>query len=119
MTTPNSLVEIARRPLPNATADLAHKIWRSMRDPSTRCVATKLRQAGYLVSHMRVARWQQRGWTGVTRQHPLDLAEELRRTSFRDARPVRSLPVSLRAVRPAYPRSCELPLWPCLKPFEA
>jgi hypothetical protein len=48
-----------------------------MRDPSTRRVATKLRQAGYLVSHMRVARWQRRGWTRVTRQHPLELAEEL------------------------------------------
>src|SRR3954466_9217705 len=64
-------------PLPDATPDLARRVWGTMRNPSTRRVATKLRQAGHSVSHMSVARWQRRGWIGARRQHPLELAEEL------------------------------------------
>jgi hypothetical protein len=43
-----------------ATPDQALKIWQRMTAPSARRVATKLRQAGFSVSHMRVARWPER-----------------------------------------------------------
>jgi hypothetical protein len=65
------------QPLPEATPEIAQTVWQSMRNPSTRRVATKLRQAGYSISHMRVSRWRRRGWVGPTRQHPLERAEEL------------------------------------------
>ena len=61
-----------------ATPDQALKIWQSMTAPSTRRVATKLRQAGYSVSHMRVARWRRRGWfSRVPQPHPLTRARSL------------------------------------------
>jgi hypothetical protein len=47
-----------------------------MARPSSRRVATKLRQAGVPVSHMTVARWRRRGWQALEREqeHPLDVA---------------------------------------------
>jgi hypothetical protein len=55
----------------------AQKIWESMRNPSTRRVATKLRQSGASISHMTVARWRNRGWRALEReQHPLEVARE-------------------------------------------
>jgi len=58
-----------------ATPDQALKIWQSMTAPSTRRVATKLRQAGYSVSHMRVARWRRGGWfSQIPQPHPLTRA---------------------------------------------
>jgi hypothetical protein len=51
-------------------------VWQSMRSPSARRVATKLRQAGFSASHMRVARWRQRGWFArVPQGHPLEVAK--------------------------------------------
>jgi hypothetical protein len=68
-----------------ATPDQALKIWQSMTAPSTRRVATKLRQAGFSVSHMRVARWRRRGWVSqVPQPHPLTMA----RSSLDDAVPL-------------------------------
>jgi hypothetical protein len=67
-----------------ATPDQAMKIWKSMTAPSTRRVATRLRQAGS-VSHMRVARWRHRGWLSrVPQPHPLSMA----RSSLDDAVPL-------------------------------
>jgi hypothetical protein len=68
-----------------ATPDQALKVWQSMTAPSTRRVATKLRQAGFSVSHMRVARWRRRGWfSQVPQRHPLTRA----RSSLDDAAPL-------------------------------
>jgi hypothetical protein len=68
-----------------ATPDQALKVWQSMTAPSTRRVATKLRQAGFSVSHMRVARWRRRGWfSQVPQRHPLTRA----RSSLDDAVPL-------------------------------
>jgi hypothetical protein len=56
-----------------------------MAKPSTRRVATKLRQAGFSISHMRVARWRNRGWCLVPREdHPLEVA----RAALDDAVPL-------------------------------
>ena len=56
-----------------------------MANPSTRRVATRLRQAGFSISHMRVARWRNQGWRRATREdHPLEAA----RASLDDAVPL-------------------------------
>jgi len=39
-------------------AAVAKQVWQSMANPSTRRVATKLRQAGASISHATVARWR-------------------------------------------------------------
>src|ERR1700694_3432607 len=71
--------------LPNPTPALARKIWESMAKPSTRRVATRLRQAGFSISHMRVARWRNRGWRPASREdHPLEVA----RAALNDAVPL-------------------------------
>ena len=72
--------------LPLATPSLARKIWESMPNPSTRRVATKLRQAGGAISHATVARWRSKGWRPSEReqQHPLEGA----RASLNDAVPL-------------------------------
>ena len=63
-------------PLPFGPA-VAKRLWETMRIPSTRRVARKLRQAGTSVSHMTVARWRNRGWRPLEReQHPLEVARE-------------------------------------------
>jgi hypothetical protein len=68
-----------------ATSDQALKVWQSMTAPSTRRVATKLSQAGFSVSHMRVARWRRGGWLSqVPQPHPLTRA----RSSLDDAVPL-------------------------------
>jgi hypothetical protein len=54
----------------------AQKVWASMRNPSTRRVARKLRQSGASISHMTIARWRNQGWRSLERQHPLDAARE-------------------------------------------
>jgi hypothetical protein len=54
---------------------LARRVWEGMRNPSTRRVARKLRQAGASVSHMTVARWRNKGWRPLEREdHPLEVA---------------------------------------------
>ncbi len=64
---------MARLPVP--TPAQARKIWESIANPSTRRVATRLRQAGLTVSHMRVARWRNRGWKQLTHEnHVLEAA---------------------------------------------
>jgi hypothetical protein len=71
--------------LPKPTPAQARKIWESMAKPSTRRVATKLRQAGFSISHMRVARWRSRGWCWAPREdHPLEVA----RAALDDAVPL-------------------------------
>jgi hypothetical protein len=63
--------------LPAVNPALARKVWESMARPSTRRVATKLRQSGVTISHQTVARWRNRGWRPLEReQHPLELARE-------------------------------------------
>jgi hypothetical protein len=71
--------------LPTPNPALARKVWDSMRNPSTRRVATKLRQSGVSISHMTVARWRSRGWRPLEReQHPLEAA----RAQLDDAVPI-------------------------------
>jgi hypothetical protein len=71
--------------LPIPTPAKARKIWESMANPSTRRVATRLRQAGLSVSHMQVARWRNQGWRPVAQKdHPLEAA----RKSLDDAMPL-------------------------------
>ena len=71
--------------LPIPTPAQARKIWESMANPSTRRVATRLRQAGLSVSHMQVARWRNQGWRPVAQSdHPLESA----RKSLDDAIPL-------------------------------
>src|SRR6266446_2862297 len=63
--------------LPAPNPALARKVWDSMTRPSTRRVATKLRQSGASISHMTVARWRNRGWRPLEReQHPLEATRE-------------------------------------------
>jgi hypothetical protein len=63
--------------LPIPSPAQARKIWESMAKPSTRRVATTLRQAGLSVSHMQVARWQNQGWRPVAQKdHPLESARK-------------------------------------------
>jgi hypothetical protein len=74
-----------RTDLPAPTPAKARKIWESMANPSTRRVATRLRQAGLSVSHMQVARWRNQGWRPVAQKdHPLEAA----RKSLDDAMPL-------------------------------
>ncbi len=74
-----------RTDLPIPTPAKARKIWESMANPSTRRVATRLRQAGLSVSHMQVARWRNQGWRPVAQKdHPLEAA----RKSLDDAMPL-------------------------------
>jgi hypothetical protein len=72
--------------LPLANPTLAKKVWESMAHPSTRRVATKLRQAGASISHMTVARWRTHGWRPLKHepQHPLEAA----RACLDDAIPI-------------------------------
>jgi hypothetical protein len=61
--------------LPAPNPALAKKVWDNMVRPSTRRVATKLRQSGVMISHQTVARWRNRGWRPLEReQHPLEVA---------------------------------------------
>jgi hypothetical protein len=54
---------------------LARKLWESMRDPSSRRVATKMRQTGVRISHQTINRWRRNQWRPLEReQHPLDQA---------------------------------------------
>jgi hypothetical protein len=54
--------------LPAPNPALARKIWDSMTRPSTRRVATRLRQAGIPVSHQTINRWSETNgdrWSGL------------------------------------------------------
>jgi hypothetical protein len=57
---------------------LAKRVWESMANPSTRRVATKLRQAGSTISHQTINRWRRDGWRPLEheRRHPLEAARE-------------------------------------------
>ena len=68
---------IGERACPRHSRRRIPHVWDSMARPSTRLVATKLRQSGASISHMTVARWRSRGWRPLEReQHPLDVARE-------------------------------------------
>jgi hypothetical protein len=61
--------------LPVPSPAQARKIWGSMARPSTRRVATKLRQAGIPISHQTINRWRRNQWRPLEReQHPLETA---------------------------------------------
>jgi hypothetical protein len=71
--------------LPTPNPALARKVWESMAHPSTRRVATKLRQAGLPVSHQTINRWGRNQWRPLERaEHPLEIA----RAQLDDAVPV-------------------------------
>jgi hypothetical protein len=71
--------------LPAPNPALARKIWDSMTRPSTRRVATRLRQAGIPVSHQTINRWRRNQWRPLERaEHPLETA----RAQLDDAVPV-------------------------------
>jgi hypothetical protein len=71
--------------LPTPNPALARKVWESMAHPSTRRVATKLRQAGIPVSHQTINRWGRNQWRPLERaEHPLEIA----RAQLDDAVPV-------------------------------
>jgi hypothetical protein len=71
--------------LPAPNPALARKVWDSMARPSTRRVATKLRQAGIPVSHQTINRWRRNQWRPLERaEHPLETA----RAQLDDAVPV-------------------------------
>jgi hypothetical protein len=62
------------RPLPKATPELAQRVWAGQQRPSARRVAQALRQAGYPVHFVTIARWHARNWKAEESQHPLEIA---------------------------------------------
>jgi hypothetical protein len=62
------------RPLPRATPELAQRVWARQQRPSVRRVAQALRQAGYPVHFVTVARWHARNWKAEESEHPLEIA---------------------------------------------
>ena len=64
--------------LKRCTPALAKEVWQATPNPSTRRVATRLRQSGTRISHMTVARWRSQGWRQLQQepQHPLEAARD-------------------------------------------
>jgi len=64
--------------LKTCTPALAKQVWQATPKPSTRRVATKLRQSGARISHGTVARWKSQGWRSLQQeqQHPLEIARD-------------------------------------------
>ena len=64
--------------LKTCTPALAKEVWQATPNPSTRRVATRLRQSGARISHGTVARWRSQGWRSLQQepQHPLEIARD-------------------------------------------
>ena len=59
--------------LPKATPALAQRVWARQRRPSARNVARALKQAGYPVHFVTVARWRAQNWSAKASEHPLEI----------------------------------------------
>jgi hypothetical protein len=64
--------------LKTCTPALVKEVWQAMPSPSTRRVASKLRQSGARISHGTVARWRSQGWRSLQQEprHPLEIARD-------------------------------------------
>ena len=62
------------RSLPRATPELAQRVWARQQRPSARRVARAMREAGYPVHFVTIARWRAQNWQRTVSEHPLELA---------------------------------------------
>ena len=62
------------KPLPKATPELAQRVWARQRRPGARRVARAMREAGYPVHFVTIARWRAQNWKRTASEHPLEIA---------------------------------------------
>src|SRR6266581_3451793 len=63
-------------PIAHATPAMAKQVWQGLRGRrSSRKLAKKLLQAGFVAHHTTIARWRRRGWPGIGKgQDSIDAA---------------------------------------------